>query len=64
MSRKLTWAHIYKSFRKTYPNLRKHAVYWHPHDEGRIVLYLDDGSKMVYDHDLNSAAVLDERWKE
>lgn len=64
MSERITWANIYTEFRKTYPNLRKHALHWRPYDVGQIILYLDDGFTMVYDYDLKKGFMLDERWKE
>lgn len=49
MSRKITWADIYKDFRQRLPTLSKLAVEYRPHDFMTIAVYLRDGKKVLYD---------------
>lgn len=49
MSKKITWADIYKDFRQRLPTLSKQAIEYRPHDYMTIIVYLKDGSKMLYD---------------
>lgn len=62
--RKITWRMIHTDFKKNFPNLSKHVVYWSPYDQDQIVVYLEEGSKLIYDYVLKTCAVLKERWKE
>lgn len=64
MVKKLTWRDIYKDFRKHYKILCKNVVYWHPRDYEQIVLYLEEGSKMVYDYKLKECWLLEDTWKD
>ena len=58
MAVKLTWDKIYKDFRKRHPTLRKEVTYWHPYGFAKILLYLKDGRKMIYDYDPHMAKFL------
>ena len=61
--RKITWAEIYKEYRKTYPTLAKKSVHYEPKGFLEIVIFLDDGSKITYDYFKKRAEILTERWK-
>ncbi len=62
MEIKLTWERIYKNFRKHFPTLAKRVTYWHPHDYATIEIYLDDGSKILYNFDFDKVTFIKERW--
>lgn len=62
MNKRLTRNVIHKKFKKQYPDIHKQTVYWHPHDQATIELYLKDGSKAWYVFDTNDLVYLDERW--
>lgn len=49
MSKKITWADIYKDFKMRLPTLSKLAVDYRPHDYMTIAVYLKDGTKLMYD---------------
>lgn len=49
MSRKITWSDIYKDFRQRLPTLSKFAVDYRPYDFMTIVVYLKDGTMVLYD---------------
>lgn len=48
-NKKMRWEDVYKEFRKTHPTFSKNIIDWKPHNYGTILLYLKDGSKMIYD---------------
>lgn len=48
--KKITWANIYKEFRKRFPNLAKKAIHYEPNDFMKIVIFMSDGTKMTYDY--------------
>lgn len=62
MSKKITWNNIYKDLKKHFPNTYKRTTYWHPHDYATIEIYLEDGSKALYNFDSKKVTFLDERW--
>lgn len=64
MARQLTPKRMYRYFTKTYPKLSSHVVHWHPKNVLELVLYLDDGSKMLYNYDDGRAVILEDRWKQ
>lgn len=49
MSKKITWREIYKDFCRQLPTLSKQAVDFRPHDYMTIIVYLKDGTRMLYD---------------
>jgi hypothetical protein len=53
--KKITWEIIYKDFRRRHPTLKKEVTYWRPHDYATIMLYLKDGTKMLYNYDYSRA---------
>lgn len=42
------WDGIYKSFKAVYPNLSKRAIGYRPYSFSRIVVWFEDGAKMLY----------------
>ena len=46
---KLTWDNVYERFKSVYPKLGKMSVRFVPCDYMMIVVYLSDGTKMIYD---------------
>lgn len=53
--KKITWEVIYKDFRRRHPTLKKEVLHWRPHSYSTIILYLKDGSRMLYDYDFSRA---------
>lgn len=47
--RKVTWRDVFDHFKAVYPTLAKSAKDFRPHDYMSIVVYFEDGSKMMYD---------------
>lgn len=58
------WRRIWRNFEQRYPNLSKRAIHYHPCDWGRIVIYLKDGEIIIYDDDMGTCFITDERWKD
>lgn len=48
--KKITWADIYKEFRKKFPNHAKKAIHYESNDFMKIVIFMSDGTKMTYDY--------------
>lgn len=46
---KLTWDNVYEHFKSVYPKLSKMSVRFAPCNYMMIVVYLSDGTKMIYD---------------
>ena len=46
---KISWKMLYKDFRKTFPKLASHAIYWKPYDWMKIEVYFDEGEHFIYD---------------
>lgn len=63
MSVKITWEKIHRDFKQRLPNFSKDAVYWRPHDYGKILIYMKDGSQITYDYDSKRVKFLSTRWK-
>ena len=63
MSKKITWNIIHKALKENFPSTYKRTVYWHPHVYATIEIYLEDGSKALYNFDFNEVIFLEERWK-
>lgn len=49
MSKKITWADLYKDFKMRLPTLSRMAVSYRPYDHMTIAVYLKDGTKVLYD---------------
>lgn len=49
--KKVTWNDVYKDFRKRHPKMRKHTVGFQPYDFAEVVVYIDDGRKLIYNYD-------------
>ncbi|GHU53552.1 hypothetical protein AGMMS49975_11910 [Clostridia bacterium] len=47
----ITWANIYKEFRKNCPNYSKKAIHYEPNGFLEIRIFMTDGTKMTYDYD-------------
>lgn len=45
----MTWKDIFNNFKTVYPNLSKGVADYRPYDYMTIVVYFEDGSKMLYD---------------
>lgn len=46
---KLSWDNVYEHFKVIYPKLGKMSVHFCPSGYMSIMVYLSDGTKMVYD---------------
>ena len=49
VKRKVTWKDIFNNFKSVYPRLSKEAQDYRPYNYMSIVVYLADGTKVVYD---------------
>jgi hypothetical protein len=49
MSVKVSWQSIYDDFRIRFPKLSKLALYYQPYNFMTIVVYLQNGDKLIYD---------------
>ena len=49
MSKEITWAQIYRDFKKRHPRLSKHTLRYSPSGYLQIMVYMDDGAKISYD---------------
>lgn len=64
MKKKLPWKTILIDFKERHPRLAKKITYWCPHDYATILIYLNDGMKIVYNYDERRATILCTRWDE
>lgn len=46
---KITWDDLYTNFKSIYPNLGRQALRFQPYGYMMILVYLTDGSRMIYD---------------
>lgn len=46
---KISWESLYENFKSIYPRLSRSSVYFRPFGYMSIVVYFEDGMKMVYD---------------
>lgn len=46
---KVTWKEIFDNFKAVYPNLSKNVRDFRPYNYMSIIVYLTDGTRMVYD---------------
>lgn len=60
VKRKITWKMILRDFKVHHPHAAKRIVYWRPHSYSEIVIYLDDGIKILYDYNQHASKVYDE----
>lgn len=58
VKRKVTWKDIFENFKAVYPNLSKGAKDFKPYNYMSIVVYLPDGSQVVYDDLMKRARML------
>lgn len=56
--RKVTWKDIFENFKSVYPRLSKAAQDYRPYNYMSIVIYLEDGSRVVYDDLMKRARML------
>jgi hypothetical protein len=56
--RKVTWKDIFENFKSVYPRLSKEAQDYRPYNYMSIVIYLEDGSRVVYDDLMKRARML------
>lgn len=56
--RKVTWKDIFENFKSVYPRLSKEAQDYRPYNYMSIVIYLEDGSRVVYDDLMKRARIL------
>lgn len=61
--KRLTPKKVFEEFEALYPSLSKDVVHWYPANGMDLVVYLKDGSKVVYERDLARAVVMEDRWK-
>lgn len=53
----------FKRFKEIYPRLSEQAVHFYPTSVITIVIYLEDGSKLLFDYEYERAYRLKDRWK-
>ena len=58
VKRKVTWKDIFDTFKSVYPRLSKEAQDYRPYNYMSIVVYLEDGTKMIYDDMAKRAKML------
>lgn len=58
IKRKVTWKDIFNSFKSVYPRLSKEAQDYRPYNYMSIIVYLADGTKVVYDDMVKRAKML------
>ena len=58
VKRKVTWKDIFNNFKSVYPRLSKEAQDYRPYNYMSIVVYLADGTKVVYDDMAKRAKML------
>ena len=58
VKRKVTWKDIFNNFKSVYPRLSKEAQGYRPYNYMSIVVYLADGTKVVYDDMAKRAKML------
>ena len=46
---KISWESLYENFKSIYPRLSRSSVYFRPFGYMSIVVYFEDGMRMVYD---------------
>lgn len=46
---KITWDDLYTNFKSIYPNLGRQSLRFQPYGYMMILVYLTDGSRMIYD---------------
>lgn len=56
--RKVTWKDIFENFKSVYPRLSKEAQDYRPYNYMSIIIYLEDGSRVVYDDLMKRARML------
>jgi hypothetical protein len=61
--RKITWGEIYKEFRRTFPTHAKKAVHYEPDGFLKIVIFMDDGTKITYDYFYKQLKFCVDGWK-
>lgn len=49
---------IWKRFSESFPRISKRVVEWYPSRAQRIVIFLDDGQKLLYDYNRNNYAII------
>ena len=54
---KISWESLYENFKSIYPRLSRSSVYFRPFGYMSIVVYFENGMKMVYD-DLRKQAYI------
>lgn len=58
--RKITWRMVYEEFKQRHPNLGKRASCFRPHSYATILIFLKDGTKMLYNYDNKMATFIRE----
>lgn len=58
VKRKVTWKDIFDNFKAVYPRLSKAALDYRPYNYMSIVVYLEDGTKVMYDDIAKRAKML------
>ena len=46
---KITWDDLYTNFKSIFPNLGRQSLRFQPYGYMMILVYLTDGSRMIYD---------------
>lgn len=55
---KVTWKEIFDNFKAVYPNLSKGVRDFVPYNYMSIIVYLPDGTKMIYDDVVKRAKMI------
>ena len=56
--KQLTWGRVYDDFKQRHPNLSAMAADYRAYDFATILIYLKDGSKLIYNYDLRQVRFL------
>lgn len=55
MKAKITWTVIFEDFVSRHPNLSKSVASWRSHDYATILIFLEDGLRVIYNYDTKRA---------
>ena len=48
---KITWEKVYEDFKQRHPTLKKQTTYFKPYGYAEIEVWLNSGSRLVYNYD-------------
>lgn len=55
---KITWREVFDNFKAVYPNLSKGVRDFRPYNYMSIMVYMRDGSKIIYDDVVKRAKII------